>query len=211
MKSLLAIVLILGLGGVATWAQTDGFSVLTTEAARRQAILASPLPVPATELQLADGHSAALRTWLSDDGRVTIVNFIFTRCATVCLSMGDEFQRLQARILERGLQDRVRLLSVSFDPRDTPHWLAAYEKRMNVDPDIWQIVLARNDDERRRLLDTFGIIVIPAPLGQFEHNAAYHIVTPDGQLTRIIDLEEGDAALHYALAGDSAGGAGGQP
>ncbi len=199
MKSLVSIAVILALAGMAAWAGTDGFSVVTTEAARRQAILEHPLHVPDAPLQLADGRAVSLRTLLADDGRVAIVNFIYTRCASVCLSMGDEFQQLQQRIRERGLQQRVRLLSISFDARDTPRWLQNYTQRMGLDPEIWQVVLAQDDASRQRLLDAFGIIVIPAPLGQFEHNAAYHVVDADAWLTRILDLEEGDAALYRAL------------
>ena len=53
-------------------------------------------------------------------------------------------------------------------------------------------------EDRRRLLDTFGIMVVPAPLGEFEHNAALHIVTADGQLVRILGLEDGPRAMALA-------------
>ena len=50
-----------------------------------------------------------------------------------------------------------------------------------------------------RVLDMFGIVVVPAPLGQFEHNAAFHVVTPDGHLARIVDLDDPDGALRAAV------------
>jgi protein SCO1/2 len=41
-------------------------------------------------------------------------------------------------------------------------------------------------------------MVVPAPLGEFEHNAALHIVVPQGQLVRILGLGDGDVALELA-------------
>jgi protein SCO1/2 len=52
--------------------------------------------------------------------------------------------------------------------------------------------------DRRRLLDSFGIMVVPAPLGEFEHNAALHIVTADGRLVRILALDQRVQALQLA-------------
>jgi len=43
-------------------------------------------------------------------------------------------------------------------------------------------------------------MVVPAPLGEFEHNAALHIVTADGRLVRILGLDEGTQALVLAQA-----------
>jgi len=57
--------------------------------------------------------------------------------------------------------------------------------------------LARPAD-RRQLLDSFGIMVVPAPGGEFEHNAALHVVSPQGQLLRILGLDEGAQALSFA-------------
>ena len=198
MKTILAAVLILLFGGWAVYTQTDGLTVLTTEAARRQAIVRQPAALPDARMELADGSQPMLADILEDDGRIAIVNFMFTRCTSVCIQMADEFQQLQAAIRKQGLQDRVRLISISFDPRDTAEWLGRYQKRMQADPAIWQAVLAVEDDARKQLLERFGIIVVPAPLGQFEHNTAYHVVTADGHLTRIVDIDNADVVLYYA-------------
>jgi len=48
------------------------------------------------------------------------------------------------------------------------------------------------------LLDSFGIMVVPAPGGEFEHNAALHLVSPPGLLLRILGLDEGAQALALA-------------
>jgi protein SCO1 len=60
---------------------------------------------------------------------------------------------------------------------------------MAVNSEVWQIVALKSMKDRHRLLDTFGIVVIPAPLGEFEHNAALHIVTSDAMLVEILGYE----------------------
>jgi protein SCO1/2 len=69
-----------------------------------------------------------------------------------------------------------------------------------MDPAIWRVVSLSSPLDRRELLDAFGIMVIPAPLGEFEHNAALHLVTGPGMLVRIIDYDDATLALETALA-----------
>lgn len=192
MKLLLAVLVVGVLGVGALCFQTDGFTVLTTEAARRADITRHPKALPDAALRMSAGVSAPFLQALREDGRIAIVNFMYTRCFSICLAMGGEFQQLQDAIQQGGLSGRVRIISLSFDPADTPDDLARYAARMRAQPGIWQFAGIADAEERKALLDAFGIVVVPAPLGQYEHNAAYHVVTPEGQLARIVDI--GDAA-----------------
>ncbi len=192
-------VLLLGL--VAIFQATAGGTAFTTEALRRSEVAQAPMAVPDFRVVDSSGHVQPLRELLAADGRVWIVDFVYTRCQTLCLSLGTVFQQLQAQIEARGLQDRVALLSISFDPlQDQPPALGAYAQRMRMQPGLWQLVSLQAEADRRRLLDSFGIMVVPAPLGEFEHNAALHLVTPQGELVRILGLEEGPRALDMAAA-----------
>jgi protein SCO1/2 len=166
---------------------------------------------------LADGPqdpSAARGAHASNDAmgghgpqgqRVLIVDFVYTRCQTVCLALGSVFQQLQREIQAQGLQDRVGLLSISFDPaNDTAEALRAYRDRMQMSDAVWRVVTLQDADDRRALLDSFGIVVIPAPNGEFEHNAALHVVTPAGALIHIVDIGDPQRALAAAAAGAAA-------
>lgn len=190
--------LALGLAGLLqATAQGNAF---TTESLRRTEVAHAPSPVPELAVHDADGKPSTLRQLLAEGGRVWIVDFVYTRCQTVCTALGSVFQQLQQQIQARGLEGRVGLLSVSFDPaHDTAESLKAYRDRMRMDPAIWGIVTLSSALDRRALLDAFGIMVIPAPLGEFEHNAALHLVTGPGMLVRIIDYEDAAFALEAAL------------
>ncbi|MGB3289589.1 MAG: SCO family protein [Burkholderiaceae bacterium] len=204
MRLLLAVLLVSILGAGALYAQTDGFAILTTEAARRADVARHPRALPQAVLLTSSGQAVPLAQALRDDGRVAIVNFMYTRCFSICLAMGSEFQQLQEAIRRQGLADRVRIISLSFDPADTPDDLARYAARMRAEPGIWRFAAIADADQRQQLLDAFGIVVVPAPMGQYEHNAAYHVVTADGRLARIVDIGDAAGLLDYVSAAASA-------
>jgi len=200
MKTLLALLLVLAVGIVALERVTDGFRVVTTEDARRLSVRERPRPVPPVAIQYESGAPLPLAQSLRDDGRVVIAVFIYTRCSTVCSAVGSEFQQLQQILQARGLARKVRLLSISFDGRDDQAQLAAYAGRLRAQADRWRFARVPDAAQRARLLHAFGVTVIPAPLGEFQHNAAFHLLTPDGRLVRIIDYDQPQSALDYAAS-----------
>lgn len=196
---------------------TGGGQSFTTETLRRQQVSAQPQLIDAFAVTTASGEKTTLNALLATpvngggnngannvgdgSGKVWLVDFVYTRCQTVCSSLGSIYQQLQSGIEARGLQGKVGLLSISFDPaNDDALALAAYATRMRMNPAVWQIATLSKWADRRRLLDAFGIMVVPAPLGEFEHNAALHVVTSDGQLIQIIDYLAYRNAIDQALA-----------
>lgn len=201
LASFAACLLVLGAGLVAIFNATEGGTAYTTETLRRSAVARAPAAVPDFSVVDASGKVQSLRQLLQQDERVWIVDFVYTRCVTLCLSLGSVFQQLQQQIVDQGLQQRVGLLSISFDPaNDGPQALTDYARRMRMQGDVWQLLSLSHPADRRALLDSFGIMVVPAPLGEFEHNAALHLVTADGQLVRILGLDQGEQALKMAAA-----------
>ena len=182
---------------------TGGGQSFTTEALRRQQVSQQPQQLDAFNVTTSRGEKTTLNALLANDksaGKVWLVDFVYTRCQTLCSSLGSIYQQLQAQIEARGLQGRVGLLSISFDPaNDDVAALKAYATRMNMNPAVWQIATLTSWQDRRRLLDAFGIMVVPAPLGEFEHNAALHVVSVDGKLLRILDYSDFSGALDAAI------------
>lgn len=207
MRTAIALLLLAVLGLAAVAGVTEGFRVVTTEAARRLMVTARPAVV--ADARLVDQAAAVrpLHAILAADGRIAIVDFIYTRCDSICAVLGNEFQQLQREILARGLQDRVRLISISFDPaHDRPPALARYAARMGADAAVWQFAGASDERELAPVLGSFGVVVVADGAGGFVHNAALHVVTPAGRLVRIRDLGEFRQALDEAatLAGGGA-------
>lgn len=178
---------------------TDGGRSFTTETLRRDEVAREPRAIPDLAVRDASGQITALQQMLAADGRVQIVDFIYTRCQTVCTSLGSIYQQLQQQLLDQGLDEQIGLLSISFDTAsDDTAALQAYTARMRMAPGAWRVVALAEPADRQRLLDAFGIMVVPAPLGEFEHNAALHVVAADGRLVRIIDIQSPAEAIAVA-------------
>jgi protein SCO1/2 len=114
--------------------------------------------------------------------------------------MGTLYQQLQLAIQAKQLGAKVGLISISFDPEhDNPEALAAFAKRMRIDANVWSVVSLQKPRDRQQLLDAFGIMVLPAANGEFEHNAAFHVVRRN-QLVEILGLEASADILDAALS-----------
>lgn len=197
--TLLAVLAVVLGGSAALYYGSSGFRAISTEGARRIAVAERPVPAPPARLAGADGATSLLADELARDGRIALVTFIYARCQSVCRVVGSELQQMQEKIQARGAGDKVRLVTISFDPRDDARALDQYGRMMKADPDVWRLYRVPDNGERQGLLDAFGVIVVPAPLGEFEHNAAFHVVDRSGRLVRILDYTEANAALAAAL------------
>ena len=186
----------------AAWLTHD-FQVWTAEGARRLEVALLPVATPAVQVQAPSGPAKPLRRLLADEQTVTIVDFIYTRCQTVCLALGSTYQQMQSSLQSARATDvaarRVQLLSISFDSqRDDQQAMADYAARLNVDAAIWRLVRVPNPSDLARLLADFQVVVVGSNQGDFEHNAALLVVDSHGRLVRIFDYADHQLALDYA-------------
>ena len=185
---------------------TEGFEVWTAEGARRRAVVQAPVAAPPATLLGAGLTGQSLDRVLADPGRVTIASFIYTRCASVCLALGSEFQQLQQAIAATAgpaprthIDGAIRLLSISFDPaHDDAEQLSRYASRWRADPAHWRIVTVPDAGQLRRLLGAWQVVVIDDGLGGYEHNAALLVIDGSGRLVRIFDDADAATALAFA-------------
>ncbi len=111
-----------------------------------------PLAIPDALVLDQNGRQVHFKSDLID-GRIVVVNFIFTSCTTVCSPMGANFAALQRRL---GGGTDVRLVSVSLDPAgDSPGRLKAWSERLGGKPG-WTLVTGQ-PEEIDRLLKAFGV------------------------------------------------------
>lgn len=187
------------------WLTMD-FQVWTAEGARRLTVLRSPVAAPAVEMRGPGTQAEPLPAMLRTAGAATIVDFVYTRCVTVCSALGGTFQHLQnaLRADRDAGRPAVQLLSISFDPtNDTPEVLAAYGQHFQANASLWRFVAPVREQDVRTLLRRYGVVVIPDGLGGYEHNAALLVLDSDGRLVHIYDYDQADDALALAryLAG----------
>lgn len=185
-------IVIILIGSLVLWFTTDGLQALTSEGARRLEITKLKPMMPNVALETMSGAYTKLK---SENGHVTIVDFIYTTCPFICQVGGDNFSRLQAEINERNLDNKVRIFSISFDPlKDNIEELSYYGKRHNADGKVWTIVRPKIED-LPRLLKAFGVVVIPDEEGGYVHNSAIHIIDQQGRLSSILDSNDVQGAV----------------
>lgn len=110
----------------------------------------------AVQLRDQDGRDVLFPDELLGE-RLVAVNFVFTRCGTICPPMGAAFGRLQAELAGRP-DLPVDLISISLDPvQDTPERLKTWAARFGR-KDGWTLLTGEKPDVDRVLksLDAFA-------------------------------------------------------
>ena len=198
LRTAVASLVVCAVGGAWLWRGTDGFRALTSEQARRIDIARRPRPVPVVPLEDQDGRPFLLGDYR---GRAVVVDFVYTQCQSVCPLLSAGFQRLDREDRERPAANRLQLVTISFDPaRDTPARLREYAARYGADGKRWRFARVRDARDLKPLLDAFGITVILDGDGDFQHNAAVHILNPDGKLARVLVADARPSEVWHVAA-----------
>ncbi len=107
--------------------------------------------VPSFSLTDQEGRRVTDRDLL---GQVWVVNFVFTRCPSVCPLLTAKFASLQKRVGALPVQ----FVSISVDPDyDTPEVLAAYAARFEADPKRWRFLTGPLSEIERTVVQGFKI------------------------------------------------------
>jgi protein SCO1/2 len=177
-------------------AVTSNFSALTSDGVRRVELARAPREVPRIALIDSAGRPMQLADYGRPSAQATFVTLTYVRCQTVCRASTSGQAWMQNAIREHQLEGRVRLLTLSFDSEsDTTAVLAAHARRLDADPHLWRFATVKAGTDRARLLEFFGVVVIPDGLGGYSHNAAHFVIGRDGRLSRAYDMERPDLAL----------------
>jgi protein SCO1 len=192
----LSVALLLSL---AAWL-TDGFEAWTYEALRRRDADAGRLHAPPMPLRDTAGQIRTFFDRRDIAAPVTLLNFIYTRCASVCQAQGSEYFRMQEALRSAGAT-RVRLLSVSIAPgEDSTPALAAYARRHRADAALWAVTAPLDEHAGRAALQRLGVVALPDGRGDYVHNGSLHLVDAAGRVRRIFDDAQWPQALSAALA-----------
>jgi len=199
----------LTVGAVGVWA-------LSKAAAPSSARSATPGPLdpdPGLEglripdFQLVDQQGRKVDAAALLDGKVTIVDFIFTNCPFICPPMTRNMAQLQRSLADSG----VRFASISVDPEhDTPEALRAFAAAHGADLRTWTFLTGDGGQVERILTEGLKLDA-PAPLPQtpielkdgstmanIRHPSHFVLVGPD---RRVLALTIGtQASLHEAFA-----------
>lgn len=173
------------------WHATHGLRVFTAEGERRASVEREPREIPHVTLVDMTGERFSFP---GQDGSPALVEFIYTRCPTICTQLGETFARLTPEVSRRDAS--AKLISISFDlAHDDNEALAGYAELHGADGKRWTVARPAGPRDLDALIETFGVTVIADGFGGFEHNAAVHLVNRHGQLAGIFGLDEDRAIL----------------
>ncbi len=152
--------------------------------------------VPNFTLVNQDGKRINMKDY---QGKALAITFIYSRCPLpeYCILMSKHFSDLANQLNDSELKDKIRLLSVSFDPQtDTPAKLKEYGqgylgKDSKADFTVWQLATG-TDKEIKTVADFFGLRyeVDAQDKTQFAHSLRTIVITPDGKVQRVFSGNE---------------------
>jgi len=182
---------------------TSGLSNFTLESERKSKLFLSQ-PIIALQLINADGQRLSLANFAKMQNKMLVTEFIYTSCKTLCLTLGDYFQQAQTHIKAQSLQNKIHLLSISFDiAEDNPERLNRYQHRMKMDKHIWSIATMASDDNLTIAKRQLGLVVLKDGSNEFVHNSAFLVLSPQGKLLGIYDDDDIQGALSLAASESS--------
>ncbi|HTL31811.1 MAG TPA: SCO family protein [Kofleriaceae bacterium] len=138
-------------------------------------------------------------------GHVTIVDFIFTRCDTICPINTMKMERIQAKTEDVAKQ--IKLVSFSVDPTyDTPAKLLEYATKYRYEPDRWRFVTGDmktvNDTiERQFMTSMMRLPDKPNGIPDISHQGYFLLLDKNAHLRGIYDsdrINQLDELLHDA-------------
>lgn len=202
----IALVVVLLFGAVLFYAGTDGFTAYTTEQARLARLAETQPPFPSdVTLEDSRGRSYSISEFA---GRYVFITFFYSSCPTVCVELERNMERVYDKLPRSMIGEDIVFLSISFDPdRDDPARLEKYRRFFNSDGETWRMARVNDRTELERLLDRFGVIVIPDDSGGFAHNSAFYLIDPTGSLVNVMDYEDVDGAIEKVVGVLEKGGA----
>lgn len=118
------------------------------------------MPVPEGNVLDVDGKRKPLAQFTRD--KITLLGFIYTSCADAsgCPMAYEVFDALKQAVASKpGLRDKVRLVSLSFDPlRDTPDVMKSYggSHVKNKDGVPWYFLTTKSKQDLLPLVEGFG-------------------------------------------------------
>lgn len=149
---------------------------------------------PDATLMDQDGKPIALKNFA---GTAAAITFIYTRCPLpqFCPLMDRRFAEAQElAATDPALAGRVRLLSVSFDPKfDRAAVLRRHAAALKADPKVWTFATAE-EAVVDRFAARFGVNVIREQNDTITHNLRTAVIDGSGRVTAFLDSNAWTAA-----------------
>src|SRR5438552_5957043 len=168
-----------------------------------------PVVKPAADGALLDSNGKSIKLRELTHGRITVLSFIYTRCAApkACpYATGVLSQIHDLSVDDKTLAKSMRLVSLSFDPEyDTPQRLATYSENVREQGSgcEWRFATSKSRAELEPILAAYDQVVdkrqSPAdPQGPLYHTLRVFLIDREGRIRNI--YSSGTLDLRLILA-----------
>ena len=168
-----------------------------------------PIVKAAADGEVLDHHGQPLHLAELTKGRVTVMSFIYTRCASAKACPYATGVLLQLHRLSAGdpaLASKMRLISMSFDPEnDTPKRMADYAQIAEGQKSAadWRFVTTSSPSKLKPILDAYGQAVDSKknpkdPTGPLNHTLRVFLIDSAGNIRNIYSSGTLDVRLVMA-------------
>jgi cytochrome oxidase Cu insertion factor (SCO1/SenC/PrrC family) len=168
-----------------------------------------PIVMRAADGEVLDTNGRPLRLSELTHGRVTVMSFIYTRCASAnaCpMATGVLMQIHRLTAEDAALSKNLRLVSMSFDPTtDTPERMAAYSALADCGKPAaeWRFITTASQEKLKPILDAYGQAVDRKknpndPTGPLNHTLRVFLIDRHGNIRNIYSSGTLDVRLVLA-------------
>jgi len=143
-------------------------------------------------LQAIDGQE-----YSSDNGKVKLLTFFYTKCPDICPLTMIDFQKLQAELQNKDLFGKhVELVAVTLDPvNDTTEGIKSYSQSFGADYDGWKF-LRGSEDETRNIADLYHMKYKKLKGDFIAHNTTMFLIDQDQQIRGLFDMANQNKAVN---------------
>ena len=114
-------------------------------------------------------------------GKVVVMDFIYTRCPDICGELNYKLQSVWLQ-LEEDLRQDVVLMSVSFDPHDTPEVLKQFDKFYNIPG--WQFLIG-TEEQIHQVTSDYGVAhAEEVEVSKIIHSVVIVLIDRDGMVRK---------------------------
>ncbi|NND94719.1 MAG: SCO family protein [Flavobacteriales bacterium] len=145
------------------------------------------------EFQLVDEYGESIDRSHIDD-HVTVVDFFFTTCTTICPKMTRQMRTLVWELDEPYFEE-IRFLSFTVDPEyDTPEVLRNYKKDMEIDDPRWSFATGDKEIIYDLGVNSFRVTTQEDvnELGNFLHSEKFILLDKEGYIRGYYDGTDSD-------------------
>jgi protein SCO1/2 len=143
-------------------------------------------------------------------GKITIVDYFFTHCPTICPLLSSQLARTQEILKSSGItEEDVMILSHSVDPeRDTPARMKEYAEMMNADTAQWKFLTGEKEDLYDQARHGYFLTAMESDTaaGGFFHSDVFALIDDQSRIrgfydgTSTLEVDEMILDIHKLLS-----------